>query len=411
MYQKGKCDDMRFIDLFCGVGGFHQGIRKVVPDAKCIFACDNDYNVAKIYTSNYDIESFYDIKNESTHELINQRVIENQSVDLLVAGFPCQSFSKAGKQLGFDDETKGTLFFEVEKIIKRHKPKYVLLENVRNLKSHDGGATWAKILSHLKVLYEVDSVIIGPNDISNIPALRDRVFIICYRKDIVNSDFSYLSSGKHKRKQTSIYRDGILDPNYFDKGESNLEPDKIKIIEMWESLRLKLMNSNVKIISPVWTKYFEENLDLTKVPEWKKKIIVRNQEFYLENRELIDNWIEENFEFFSKQNDSNKKFEWNAGDAIHSIWEGIIQFRPSGVRVKKPDFLPTFVAINQTPILGVEKRYIRPIEMARLYGFDEIDFLNQPINETYKQLGNTVSVDVVEHLIRIMLRNGGDINE
>ena len=149
---------------------------------------------------------------------------------------------------------------------------------------------------------------------------------------------------------------------------------------MWDDLLQMLRAKNRSIITPLWPHYFDKSIDLTGTPEWKKRIIERNS--------LCR---------------SDQKFEWNAGDDLQSVWEGIIQFRPSGVRVKRPDFIPTLVTMNQTPILGCEKRYIKPEEVAKIYGFERLRFGNQSDSECRKQLGNTVSVDVVEYLIQHML--------
>ena len=168
-----------------------------------------------------------------------------------------------------------------------------------------------------------------------------------------------------------------------------------------------MRQNNRKLISPLWPRYFSSTIEEiesdSKLPKWKKGIIKRNIRFYEDNKLLYDSWYENHKLLFDNLIRSNQKFEWNAGEDIDDVWKGIIQFRPSGVRVKRPDFIPTLVAITQTPILGCEKRYLQPEEMARLYGFKSLNFNNQPLKETYKQLGNTVSVDVIEYLIKYML--------
>ena len=117
-----------YIDLFCGIGGFRQGIDRVCKnideEAKCVFACDKDIYAAKIYKLNYGEDVFYDLKRTSTHDLIEKRmsdIAKNKELDFIFAGFPCQSFSKAGNQEGFKDEEKGNLFFEIIKIAKKYK--------------------------------------------------------------------------------------------------------------------------------------------------------------------------------------------------------------------------------------------------------------------------------------------------
>lgn len=403
----------RYIDLFCGIGGFHKGIENVANKKKfnteCVFAADNDENAASVYKLNYGIEALHDLKSEETHNIIDE-AIGDEELTCIFAGFPCQPFSKAGNQEGFNNEMKGTLFFEILKIIRKHKPKYILLENVRNLRNHDNGNTWKVIYEALKEEYFVDDIIISPNEVDNIPALRERIFIMAYNKEKlgVKSKRDIEINKDIKRKDTSIYTWGDvqrgLKKRYFDQNsEEDIEVERKKTIDMWNDLYHMIKNDNGYIISPLWPKFFEDVDGIKNMPLWKQKIIERNQKFYKDNKTIYDKWYKKNKEHFETLTESDRKFEWNAGDSIDDIWKGIIQFRPSGVRVKRPDFIPTLVAINQTPIIGCEKRYLKPSEIAKLYGFGKIKFGEESLSEQYKQLGNTVSVDVVEYLITHML--------
>lgn len=406
-------DRFRYLDLFAGIGGFHQGIDRVAAkygfDAECVFSADNDPFAARVYEKNYGKKCHFDLKDDNTHRLIDE-AIGSDELTCVFGGFPCQPFSKAGNREGFADQMKGTLFFEIEKIIHRHKPKYVLLENVRNLKNHDGGHTWNVIKESLeKEGYVVDDVIISPNNIASIPALRERFFILAYnRKKLGNVCDVEKIEKKYNIRKTSIYpwskKERGLTKQYFKKGSpKDLEPINEKTIDMWDDLLQMLREKNRSIITPLWPHYFDKSIDLTGTPEWKKRIIERNQEFYENNKDVYDAWYKKHKKHFDSLCRSDQKFEWNAGDDLQSVWEGIIQFRPSGVRVKRPDFIPTLVTMNQTPILGCEKRYIKPEEVAKIYGFERLRFGNQSDSECRKQLGNTVSVDVVEYLIQHML--------
>lgn len=307
---------------------------------------------------------------------------------------------------------KGTLFFEIEKIAHRHHPKFILLENVRNLKNHDGGHTWEVIYKSLSEEgYIIDDVIISPNYIASIPALRERIFILAYNKDKlgVSDNIEKLKDKKFCQKKTSIYPWGQiergLNRKYFDENaEEDLEPFNAETIQMWDDLLQMLRANGRTIIFPLWPHYFDPELDISDEPEWKQKIIRRNQDFYKNNADIYDAWLSGHREHFDQLCLSDKKFEWNAGEDLNSVWEGIIQFRPSGVSVKRPDFIPTLVAINQTPVLGCERRYLKPEEMARIYGFKKLKFGGQSDSECKKQLGNTVSVDVVAYLIQHMLK-------
>jgi len=403
----------RYIDLFCGIGGFHQGIERVANkkgfETECVFAADNDPFAAKVYKTNYGIDCFYDLKKEETHALIDKSIGEEE-LTCLFGGFPCQPFSKAGNQEGFTNQMKGTLFFEIEKIVHRHHPKYILLENVRNLKNHDGGHTWEVIRQSLiDEGYYVDDVIISPNNIGPIPALRERFFILAYNREKLNIKDEVIDiEKKYKIRKTSIYpwgqKERGLNKNYFNKNaKKDIEPINEETINMWDDLLQMLRAANREIISPLWPHYFDRTIDLTGVPEWKIKIIERNQKFYEQNSDIYDAWYLKHKSHFDSLCRSDQKFEWNAGEELTSAWEGIIQFRPSGVRVKRPDFIPTLVAINQTPIIGCERRYLQADEMAKIYGFSRLRFGNQSETECKRQLGNTVSVDVVEYLILHML--------
>jgi DNA (cytosine-5)-methyltransferase 1 len=168
----------KFIDLFCGIGGFHLAMTSL--GGKCVFASDIDTECQKTYKLNYGIDVVGDITKVNVEDI--------EPFNVLCAGFPCQAFSNAGKQLGFNDPTRGTLFFDVMRIARHHKPEYMLLENVKNLALHDNGRTWEVIYNTIQETgYNVlkDPVIFSPHFIG-LPQNRERVFIMCVRKDVGN---------------------------------------------------------------------------------------------------------------------------------------------------------------------------------------------------------------------------------
>jgi len=131
---------LRFIDLFAGLGGFHLALSRL--GHKCVFASEINQDLQKLYQKNFSISPVGDI-----------RQVEMQSIpehDILCAGFPCQPFSKAGMQLGFDCPLWGTLFQNIIKILKYHQPNYFIIENVPNLARHQNGKTWSKIQKELR---------------------------------------------------------------------------------------------------------------------------------------------------------------------------------------------------------------------------------------------------------------------
>lgn len=162
-----------FIDLFAGVGGFHFALEQL--SGKCVFASEIDMNAQKTYFANHGIMPFGDITLDEVKEKIPQKF------DMLCAGFPCQAFSIAGYQKGFSD-SRGTLFFDIEKIIKKHRPKVVFLENVKNLVSHDKGNTFKVILNILEnnLNYEVFYKVLNTAEYANIPQNRERIFIVAF---------------------------------------------------------------------------------------------------------------------------------------------------------------------------------------------------------------------------------------
>jgi DNA (cytosine-5)-methyltransferase 1 len=170
-----NANSLTFIDLFCGIGGFHQALQNI--NGKCVFACDIDESCRKTYEENYGLKPKSDITKVNIEQM--------PEFDVLCGGFPCQPFSKAGFQKGFDDN-RGNLFFHMCDIIKHHTPKYLLLENVRNLASHDDGNTWKVIYEQIdKLGYYTYSLPLILNVLHfNVPQNRERVIIMCKRKDL-----------------------------------------------------------------------------------------------------------------------------------------------------------------------------------------------------------------------------------
>jgi DNA (cytosine-5)-methyltransferase 1 len=165
--------NFNFIDLFAGIGGFRLALQNL--GGKCVYTSEWDNNAQKTYFTNFGEFPFGDItKNE------NKNFIPSK-FDILCAGFPCQAFSIAGYRKGFAD-TRGTLFFDIEQIIEKHKPKVVFLENVKNLVSHDGGNTFKIIIETLKskLGYEVFYRILNSATHANIPQNRERIFIVAF---------------------------------------------------------------------------------------------------------------------------------------------------------------------------------------------------------------------------------------
>ncbi|WP_394758155.1 DNA cytosine methyltransferase [Flavobacterium sp.] len=174
----------KFIDLFAGIGGFRIAMQNL--GGKCVFTSEWDINAQKTYKANFGEVPFGDITKQQIKDYIPEEF------DLLCAGFPCQAFSIAGKRGGFDD-TRGTLFFDVAEIIKKHKPKAIFLENVKGLRSHDKGKTLETILNVLRNdlgYYVPEPQIINAKNFG-VPQNRERIYIVGFANDLNISSFEY----------------------------------------------------------------------------------------------------------------------------------------------------------------------------------------------------------------------------
>lgn len=384
----------KFIDLFCGIGGFHQAMKSL--GGECVFASDIDEDCRKTYEMNYGITPVGDITKIEAADIPPH--------DVLCGGFPCQAFSKAGNRLGFDDPTKGTLFFDICRILKYHHPKYVLLENVRNLASHDHGKTWNVIHDKLEELgYNLlpEPVIFSPHYLG-IPQHRERVYIMCIRKDIGKvHPFTFTKEQIIPCTINSILQDDGEIPNIK---EYRISSDLEDLINLWNEF---IRNIKVEKLPsfPVWSDRLSDldtTEDLSQYPLWKRNFILKNNELYVNNRQFIDGWLKrarKNPLFFG----AKAKLEWQAGQTKNpDIWEQIFQFRPSGIRIKVNTYFPALVAIVQTSIIGSKKRFLTPRECARLQSFPENFLPDVKQQQAYKQFGNAVNVECVKLFARHM---------
>lgn len=202
-----------FIDLFAGIGGFRIAMQNL--GGKCVYSSEFDAKAQETYLANYGEMPFGDITKESTKSYIPD------NFDVLCAGFPCQAFSLAGKRLGFNDETRGTLFFEVEAILREHQPRAFFLENVKGLAIHDRGRTLQTILKHLDDAgYDVVSPKILNAMDYGVPQHRERIYIIGFRKDLhINiEDFRYpepTTTGDKRPKFREVMEKDAVSVKYY----------------------------------------------------------------------------------------------------------------------------------------------------------------------------------------------------
>lgn len=200
-----KKKQITFIDLFAGIGGFRLALEAI--GCKCVYSSEIDKHARKVYTDNFDDVPDGDITKVDADSL--------PDFDLLAAGFPCQPFSIAGKELGFAD-TRGTLFFDVARVVKAKRPKAVFLENVKNLVKHNNGKTLAVIEKTMTELgYTFDYAVLNAADF-NVPQVRERIYIVCFRNDIDPADFTFPKPVPlTKHVEDILLPDSEIDPKMY----------------------------------------------------------------------------------------------------------------------------------------------------------------------------------------------------
>ena len=220
--QKKSLKNYKFIDLFCGIGGFNLALSSF--GAECVFASDIDEKAIDVYERNFKIKVSGDITN------IDPVTIPEH--DIICAGFPCQAFSISGKKEGFDDQKgRGELYKYVVQIAKIHQPKIILLENVRNLEKHDNGLTLEKILNEFEMAgYKMFSKVLNASDFG-IPQARKRIYIVGFRNDLNVNNFNFPSEEK-----TNKYLIDVL--------ERNIDRKKYEILRNDVVLENKIQEKN-----------------------------------------------------------------------------------------------------------------------------------------------------------------------
>lgn len=392
--QKISQTPLKFIDLFCGIGGFHIAMSSF--GHKCVLACDIDKDCMKVYKQNFGLQPTNDITK------IDENALED--FDVLCGGFPCQAFSHSGKQKGFQD-TRGTLFYEICRILKAKQPKYFILENVKNLKGHNDGKTWKTIYDSLVELgYETydKPIILSPHYIG-IPQNRERVFIIGIRKDLGTLKPYPIFEHQATNINSIIQLNEEIDQDTMKK--IMMKDDEIEVVNLWDEVVSHFATTQQKLPGfPIWSDDWDSTTPTINLPAWKENFVTKNREFYQKHKTFLEPWL-----IKARQHTAftgaKRKLEWQAGSLspTSSIWNYIFQGRPSGIRVKANNYFPALVAMAQIPIVGSRKRKLTPRETARLQSFPE-DFEIHPImSKAYKQFGNSVNVEVVKKIVNHLL--------
>lgn len=347
---------MRIVSLFSGIGGFELGIRNSKLNGEVVFSSEIDKYATASYLSNFDDNN---LQGDITK--ISEKDIPDH--DLLVAGFPCQAFSIAGMQKGFAD-TRGTLFFDVARILKEKQPPYFLLENVKNLVAHDGGKTFMKIIQILnEVGYTIDFTIINSQE-AGLPQNRERTYIVG------------ILGGKESEKVTDTRSKKI---------DALKKTFEYKGFDFFSTL---VFNNPQLYIKDIIENNQEERYMITN--DEVKKFLVENQ--FEEDGKCVDKIV--------------KLF-----DLPRDVWNDLERQR----RVYSVNGVsPTILARSDTTKIYIQDEngaYIRkftPRENFRLQGFDD-EFIDNIMNtvsmtQQYKEAGNAVSPPVITGIINHFMK-------
>lgn len=380
---------MNFLDLFAGIGGFRLGMERA--GHKCVGFCEIDKFARSSYKAMHNTENeieYHDIKEVTNEEFRKLR----GKVDIICGGFPCQAFSIAGKQLGFED-TRGTLFYEIARATKEIKPRYLLLENVRNLLSHDKGQTFTRILKILDELgYDVEWQVLNSKNFG-VPQNRERVFIVGHLREECTYKVFPIRGEDKEPKQVAINH-----PKYNDI--------KIKAYLPYFKFETTQRVYDVEGISPTICTMAGGNSE----PKVAVPVLTPDRVEKRQNGRRFKTNGEPMFTLTTQDRHGALIKEANKqGYSVATVGDSVNISRPNSKtrrgRVGKNIANTLLTTDEQGVVLSDYKiRKLTPKECWRLQGFpDELFDKAQEVNsnsQLYKQAGNSVTVNVIEEIAK-----------
>lgn len=415
-----------FADLFAGIGGFHAALAR--HGGESVFVSEIDEAARQVYARNWLDSDLDAIDGDITH--VTQGLVRVPRHNVLTGGFPCQPFSKSGNQRGVA-EARGTLFYDIHNIIETKKPELILLENVRNLvgpKHISDYKVMIQLIRDLGYVVSDEPTILSPHEIpehlGGTPQHRERIFIAAVR---MNSNIAkrYGDIGpllpRHPFKDRGPIQWDLAEflekrtskSSLLEEGEA-ITSDQRRALAVWNDfVRQNFIQNNEPLPGlPLWTEYWKprHEISIPKItPDWKRRFIERNSDFYMQNRNWIDSWLKK--ARLEELIPSYRKFEWQAQNQ-RNINNCLVQFRPSGIRVKAPNYVPTFVAMAQTPVLAWEKRSLSVSEAKALQGFPKsFKFGDQRDGLSFKQIGNAVHAGVASIVFQSLIKRAIQLDQ
>lgn len=410
---------INYIDLFAGVGGIRLGVTQALTKqnipSKCVLSSEIDEKACETYQLNFGEHPEGDVK----------KIEEIEQFDFLLAGFPCQPFSYAGKRQGFGD-TRGTLFFEIERILGKYHPKAFLLENVRGLYTHDGGRTFQTIMSKLHELgYGTYDLILNSSDFG-VPQNRVRLYILgilgstprmtlttnlgavdshAYKKneeklktvgDILEEDVAekYYCSATFEEQLRSVMGDDLTKLHGYRlidyRGGQSLHSWELGKKGKCSAQEIKFMNLLIlNRRKPIFGKH----------QDGKKLSLEQIKTFYTDDDilEVIESLKQKGY-----LKEENGRFNPVCGNMSFEVFKFL-----------DPNSISITLTSSDSNRLGViqnnRPRRITPRECARLQGFPDTFIVNPSDSYAYKQFGNSVSVPVIEALVSDFLEQNMDV--